>query len=447
MQSNLDKLEHNRVLLELEADPKEVADAFNQAYKKVVKQINVPGFRKGKTPRLILEKQYGKEVLYQDAMEILISRGYYEALVEHKLEPVDNPKIDFEDGIEEGKPFKFKAEVEVLPEIKLGQYKGISVEKDTPVVTEEEVDKEIKALQDRHAELVSAEKTVVENGDFAVIDFEGYLEGEPFPGGAAQGYTIEVGAGSFIPGFEAGLLGMALEEEKEIKATFPEEYHQPDFAGKEAVFKVKLHEIKVKELPVLDDEFAKSLGNFETMAALKEDLRKRFLENKEKKAQRDFENAVIEKVVANSSVEVTETLINREVDRLIHNVEHDLEERGLKLEEYLKYSERTIDDLRQEFHPQAENRVKTDLVLSAIAKVEGIIVSEDEINERLDYLLQFYPPATKEAMMKEKKANVIAGINSSLEREKTIKLLVDSAQNGQPVKVEAEEKVEEVKEE
>lgn len=440
MQTKLDKLENNRVLLEMEAEPKEVADAFHQAYRKVVKQLNVPGFRKGKTPRQVLERQFGKEVLSQDATEILISRGYYEALLEHKLEPVDHPEVDFPEAIEEGKPFKFQAQVEVLPEVKLGEYKSITAVKANPVATDEEVEEEIKSLQERHTELVSADKKVVEKGDFAVIDFEGYLNGEAFPGGAAQGYTLEVGSGSFIPGFEEGLFGMTLEEEREVKATFPEDYPQTDLAGKEAVFKVKLHEIKVKEFPVLDDDFAKSLGNYETMEDLKANLKKKKQEDKEQQAAKEFENTVVEKVTENSSVELTDTLINRELDYIIHNMEHDLEHRGLKFEDYLQYSEKTIEDLRQELRPQAEHRVKTDLVLSTIAKIEGIMVSEDEIEERMESLLQFYPPATKEKMMKDKKTDVVDGIRSSLEREKTIKLLVDSVQ-----KTETEEKGEEVK--
>ncbi len=446
MQSNLDKLENNRVLLKMEADPKEVAEAFNQAYKKIVNKINVPGFRKGKVPRFMLEKQFGKEVLYQDAIEILVSQGYYEALNKHKLEPVDNPKIDFEDEIEDGKAFTFQAEVEVLPEVILGEYKGVTAVKDDPQITDEDVDQEIKSLQERHAELVGSDKKAVENGDFAIVDFDGYLDGKPFPGGAAQGYTVEIGAGGFIPGFEDGMIGMTPGEEKDINATFPEEYHQPDLAGKEVVFKVKLHEIKVKELPILDDEFAQSLGRFETMEELKSDIEKQLQEYKEQEAKKAFEDAVVKKVVDNSNVELTDTLINRELEHSIHNLEHDFEERGLKLEEYLNSTNQTMEDLKEEFRPQVEEKVKTDLVLSTIVKIEGITVSEEEINKRLEYLLQYYPPATKEQMYNP---NLIAGIKASLEKEKAIQFLVDSAkpEGEASEKIKDEEKVEEVKEE
>lgn len=446
MQSNLNKLENNRVLLEMEADPQEVTEAFNQAYKKIVNKINVPGFRKGKVPRFMLEKQFGKEILYQDAIEILVSQGYYEALIKHKLDPVDNPKIDFEDEIEDGKAFKFTAEVEVLPEVTLGEYKGLTVEKDNPKVTDEDVDNELKLLQERHAELVGSDKKIVENGDFAIIDFDGYLDGKPFPGGTAQGYTVEIGAGGFIPGFEEGMIGMAPGEEKDVEVAFPEDYHQPDLAGKDVVFKIKLHEIKVKELPVLDDEFAKSLGRFESIEEYKEDIKKQIQEYKEQEANKAFENALVKKVVENSSLELTDTLIKRELERSIHNIEHDFAGRGLKLEEYLDSTNQSMEELQEELRPRVEENLKTDLVLSAIVEREGITVSEEEINKRLEYILQYYPSTNKEEMQNP---SVIAGINASLEKEKAIKFLVDSTKpEGETAEIiKDEEKVEEVKEE
>ena len=449
MQSTLEQLENNRVLLKLEADPQEVADAFDQAYKKVVQRVSVPGFRKGKVPRFILEKQFGKEVLYQDAVEILVSKIYYQAIQEHKLEPVENPKIDFEDQIEEDKPVKFQAEVEVLPEVKLGAYKEFDLRKEQPVVTDEEVEAELKALQERHAELVAAEKTALEKGDFALIDFEGYLNEKAFPGGAAQGYTIEVGAGRFIPGFEDGLIGMAPGEERALNLTFPEDYHQQDLAGQEVVFKVKLHEIKRKERPDLDDEFAKEHGDFATLDDLKAHLRKRIQAHKEQEANRKFEDEVIKQVVAGITVPLTDTLINRELEHMIHHMEHDLEARGLKLEEYLTHTEQTMEELRAQLRPQAEERVKTDLVLTAVAQAEGITVTEDELKDRVGYLLQFYPPEVRKDILKGKNPGFIEGVRSSLEREKTIDLLVGFAAPEQETAtaVKEDEREEEVKEE
>lgn len=451
MQSTIEQLENNRVLLKLEADPQEVADAFDQAYKKVVQRVSVPGFRKGKVPRFILEKQFGKEVLYQDAVEILVTKSYYEAILQHKLEPIENPKIDFEDQIEEGKPFKFQAEVEVLPEVKLGAYKELNVKKEQPVVTDDEVEQELKALQERHAELVATEKQTLEKGDFAVIDFEGYLNEKAFPGGAAQGYTIEVGSGRLIPGFEEGLIGMAPGEERNLNLTFPEDYHQQELVGREVVFKVKLHEIKRKELPALDDEFAKEHGDFATLDDFKAHLRKRIQEYKEEAANRKFEEEVIKQVVAGSTVPLTDTLINRELEHLIHHMEHDLEARGLKLEEYLTRTEQTMEQLRDQLRPQAEERVKTDLVLTAVAQAEGITVSEDELKDRVGYLLQFYPPEFRKDILKGKNPSFIENVRSSLEREKTIKLLVGFAAPEQEavtaVKDDEDEREEEVKEE
>lgn len=447
MQSNLEQLENNRVLLKIEADPKEVATAFTEAYKKVVKQVSVPGFRKGKTPRFILEQQFGKEVLHQDAVELLVTRGYYQALLEHKLEPVDHPQIDFEGEIEEGKTFNFQAEVEVLPEVELGTYKKIKAPKEKGVVTDEEVEAELKTLQERHAELVAVDKKTLEKGDFAVIDFEGYLDEKAFPGGAAQGYTIEVGADHFIPGFEEGLIGMALDEERDLPLTFPADYHQQDLAGKEVVFKVKLHEIKNKELPALDDEFAQALGEHETLEALKTAQRKRLQDQKEKAADRQFEEEVLKQVIENSKVQLTETLVNRELEHLIHRLEHDLKARGLELEEYLKYTEHTMEQMQDQLRPEAEARVKMDLVLGAITKAEGISVPEDELKERIDHLVQFYPPATKEEILQGKNRDFIEGVRSSLEREKTVKLIVDSAipEETSSARSEAEKKEEEVK--
>lgn len=427
MQSNYEQLENNRVLLKVEAAAEEVANAFTEAYKKVVKQVSVPGFRKGKTPRVILEQQFGKDVLHQDAVEILVTRGYFQAVLEHKLEPVDQPQIDFEGEIEEGKPFNFQAEVEVLPEVELGAYQNIKAPKELTVVTDEDVEAELKTLQERHAELVAVDKEALEKGDFAVIDFEGYLNEKAFPGGAAQGYTIEVGAGRFIPGFEEGLIGMALNEERDLPLTFPVEYQQQDLAGQAVVFKVKLHEIKAKELPALDDEFVKALGEHETLEAFKTAERKRLQDNKEKEADRNFEAEVIKQVVENSRVQLTDTLVNRELEQIIHRLEHDLETRGLKLEEYLKYTEHTMEQMQDELRPEAEVRVKTDLVLGAIAKAEGISVTEDELKERVAYLIQFYAPAVQEEILQGKNPDFIEGVRSSLEREKTVKLIVDSA--------------------
>lgn len=446
MQATLEKRENNLVSLEFTAEPKEVQEALSLAYQKVVKKVSIPGFRKGKVPRRVLESHFGKEVLFEDAMEILVSRGYREALIEHGLEPIDNPKLEIVQAIEEDKPFVFKARVQVLPEVKLGNYKGLKVEKKVARITEEDVEKELKALQERHAELVVVEKDSLEKGDFAVIDFEGYVDGQAFPGGAAQGYTIEVGAGRFIPGLEDGLIGMKPGTEKEIKVTFPEDYHNKDLAGKEAVFKVKLQEIKNKELPVLDDEFAKSLGHGETLPELKEDIKKHLQEYVDQEAERDFQRQVVEKVVAESVVEIPEILINRELDHLVHDVEHDLSHRGLKLEQYLETTNQTEESLRNELRPRAEKGVKIDLVLTSIAKAEGIEATEEEINNEIEKSLVYYPEnRRKEIRKRMENPNVREGMKQSLVKKKVVDFLVKV---NEPVLVEdGQEEVDKVVEE
>ncbi|HEX3048068.1 MAG TPA: trigger factor, partial [Bacillota bacterium] len=260
MQFNLEKLDKNFVALTVTVSPEEVEKSLAESYKVVVNKINLPGFRKGHIPRLILEKQFGKEILYEDAVKILAQDGYLGGIKEYDLEPIAQPKFETVNQFEEGSSFIFKMEIEVLPEVKLGQYKGLAVERVQVKVTDEEIQQKLKELQERHAELTLSDRTQLATGDFAVIDFEGYVGGQAFQGGAAQSYTLEIGSGNFIPGFEEQMIGMETGTERDITVTFPEDYNSQDLAGKEAVFKVKLKEIKVKEIPALDDEFAKSLG-------------------------------------------------------------------------------------------------------------------------------------------------------------------------------------------
>lgn len=426
MQSTIEKHEHNLVSLELTAQPEEVEEALSQAYKKVVKKVSLPGFRKGRVPRGILESHFGKEVLYEEAIEILVSRGYYEAVREHQLEPVDEPKLEVTQGFEDQKPFIFKFEIEVLPEVKLGEYKGLGIKKEVVETTDEDVEKEIHSLQERHAELVVVEKESLEGGDFAVIDFEGYIDGTAFPGGVAQGYTLEIGSNSFIPGFEDGLIGMAPGSEKEVAATFPEDYYNKDLAGKEAVFRVKLHEIKNKELPAVDDEFAKSLRLGETVEELRENIRESLHEYTSQAAQREFEGQVIEKVVEGCTVEISETLIKKEQERLTRDFEHDLSHRGLKLEQYLEAVNQTQEQFLEGLRPEAEMRVKTNLVLSSIAKTEGIQATEGEINEQVERTLQYYPENEREKLRQRmNSASVREGISNSLMMEKTVRFLAE----------------------
>lgn len=390
MQFNLEKLDKNFVALEVTFNEEEVEEALAEGYKRVVKKVNIPGFRKGHVPRAILEKQFGKEVLYEDAIDIILPKGYLKALEEYKLEPIDQPKLDVNEAFEAGKPFVFKATVEVLPEVKLGQYKGLEIEKPKVEIKDEQVAERLASLQERHAELVLSDKKNLEKGDFAVIDFEGYIDDQPFSGGAAQAFSLEIGSGSFIPGFEEQLIGMEVGTDKDIKVTFPEDYPREDLAGKEAAFKVSLKEIKVKEIPAADDEFAKSVGNFETIEDLKADLREKMVEWATQDAESSFAQAAVNKAVENAEFETPETLVKREMDDLLHRFEHNLAYQGLTLEKYLDYVKKTKEEVLDDFRPEAVKRIKTDLVLSNIAKSENLEVTEEELNEKLQELAERY---------------------------------------------------------
>ena len=390
MQFNMEKLDKNFVALEVTVNAEEVEEALAESYKRVVKKVNIPGFRKGHVPRSILEKQFGKEVLYEDAIDIILPKGYLKALEEYQLEPIDQPKLEVKEAFEAGKPFTFKATVEVLPEVKLGQYKGLKIEKPKVEIKDEQVAERLASLQERHAELVLSDKKNLEKGDFAVIDFEGYIDGQPFTGGAAQAYSLEIGSGSFIPGFEEQLIGMEVGTDKNIKVTFPNDYPREDLAGKEATFKVSLKEIKVKEIPAADDEFAKSVGNFETIDDLKADLREKMLEWAKQESEASFTQAAINQAVENAEFETPETLVKREMEDLLHRFEHNLAYQGLTLDKYLDYVKKSREEVLEDFRPEALKRVKTDLILSNIARAENLEVTEEELNEKLQELAERY---------------------------------------------------------
>jgi len=420
MQFNLEKLEQNFVMVEVTVEPKEIEDALAESYKIVVNKVNLPGFRKGHIPRQILEAQCGKTVLYEDALDIIVSKGYYKAVEQFGLEPIDQPKLDINEPFEEGKTFIFKAKIEVLPEVKLGQYKGLEVEKVKATVTESEIEERLKSLQERHAELVVSDKKQIEKGDFSVIDFEGYVDGKAFAGGAAQGYSLEIGSGSFIPGFEEQLIGMSLETSKDIKVTFPEDYPNKELTGKEATFKVTLHEIKVKEIPIIDDEFAKSVGNFETVDQLKNDLREKILAMNERETETNYSDAVINAAVEKATVELPETMIKQEMEDLLHRFEHNLAYQGLTLEKYLDYTQKTSEQVKEDFRPEAIKRVKTDLILNSVAKEEKIEVSDAEVDQKMQELAAMYEQKNPEKLKKDLEKNGrLAGVKQAILLEKT----------------------------
>ncbi|ASS98661.1 trigger factor [Geobacillus thermocatenulatus] len=417
-----EKLEGNEGVLTVEVDAEKVNKGLDAAFKKVVKNITLPGFRKGKVPRVLFEKRFGVEALYQDALDILLPEAYAKAVEEAGIEPVSMPEIDIEQ-MEKGKSLIFKAKVTVKPEVKLGQYKGLEVEKMDATVTDEDVENELKRLQENYAELVVKEDGTVENGDTVVIDFEGFVDGEPFEGGKAENYSLEIGSGTFIPGFEEQLVGMKAGEEKEIQVTFPEEYHAEQLAGKPATFKVKVHEVKAKQLPALDDEFAKDVDEeVETLDELKAKIRARLEEAKKNEAETALRNAVIEKAAANAEMDIPEVMIKNETDRMLREFDQRLQMQGLNLQLYYQFSGQDEASLREQMKEDAEKRVRAALTLEAIAKAENIEVTDEEVNKELEKMAEAYKLSVDK--LKELLGS-LDGVKEDLKWRKTVDFLVE----------------------
>ncbi|MEE4560255.1 trigger factor [Bacillus velezensis] len=385
-----EKQEGNEGVLTVEVDADTFKTALDDAFKKVVKQVSIPGFRKGKVPRGLFEQRFGVEALYQDALDILLPVEYPKAVEEAGIEPVDRPEIDVE-KIEKGESLIFTAKVTVKPEVKLGDYKGLGIEKDDTAVTDEDVQNELKALQERQAELVVKEEGAVENGDTVVLDFEGFVDGEAFEGGKAENYSLEVGSGSFIPGFEEQLTGLEAGAEKDVEVTFPEEYHAEELAGKPAVFKVKIHEIKAKELPELNDEFAKDIDEeVETLAELTEKTKKRLEEAKENEADAKLREELVLKASENAEADVPQAMIDTELDRMLKEFEQRLQMQGMNLELYTQFSGQDENALKEQMKEDAAKRVKSNLTLEAIAQAENLEVTGEEVEAELTKMAEAY---------------------------------------------------------
>ncbi|MCY9037614.1 trigger factor [Bacillus inaquosorum] len=385
-----EKQEGNEGVLTVEVDAETFKTALDDAFKKVVKQVSIPGFRKGKIPRGLFEQRFGVEALYQDALDILLPVEYPKAVEEAGIEPVDRPEIDVE-KIEKGESLIFTAKVTVKPEVKLGDYKGLGIEKDDTAVTDEDVQNELKALQERQAELVVKEEGAVEEGNTVVLDFEGFVDGDAFEGGKAENYSLEVGSGSFIPGFEDQLVGLEAGAEKDVEVTFPEEYHAEELAGKPAVFKVKIHEIKAKELPELDDEFAKDIDEeVETLAELTEKTKKRLEEAKENEADAKLREELVLKASENAEIDVPQAMVDTELDRMLKEFEQRLQMQGMNLELYTQFSGQDEAALKEQMKEDAEKRVKSNLTLEAIAKAENLEVSDEEVDAELSKMAEAY---------------------------------------------------------
>ncbi|RNB54359.1 trigger factor [Brevibacillus gelatini] len=389
MTAKWEKVENNQGVLTVEVDAAQVDAALDQAFKKVVKKVQVPGFRKGKVPRKMFESRFGVESLYQDALDILLPTAYGQAVRETGIEPVDRPEVDVEQ-MEKGKNLIFKATVTVKPEVKLGEYKGLEVEEKDFTVTDESVDAELKRMQERHAELVTVEEGTAQNGDIVVIDFEGFQDGVAFEGGKAEDYSLELGSGTFIAGFEEQLVGLAIGEEKEINVTFPEEYHSPNLAGKEAVFKVKLNSLKRKNLPALDDEFAKDVSEFDTLEELKADTKKKLEEKAAQEKEQYVREQLVLKAAENAEIDLPAVMVEHELDQMVNEFGQRLQFQGMTLDLYYQFSGMDESQLRDQLRADATSRVRTSLTLEAISKAEKIEATEEDVTEELNKLAGVY---------------------------------------------------------
>lgn len=381
--------EKNMVKLVIEASAEEFEAGLNAAYNKNKNKISVPGFRKGKAPRKMIEQLYGSQIFFEDAANEIIPDAYADAAKESGLDIVSQPKVSIEQ-LEAGKPFIFAAEVAVRPEVELGEYKGVEVTKADAEVTDADVEEELKKVQDQNSRTVSVEDRAVKDGDMAVIDFEGFIDGEAFDGGKGENYPLTIGSHSFIDTFEEQMIGMNIGEEKELNVTFPEDYHAENLKGKPATFKVTVKEIKEKQLPELDDDFAQDVSDFDTLAEYKDDLKKKIAERKESEAKAKKESEAIEKVVEAAKMDIPQAMIDTQVNRMLEDFAMRLQQQGLSVEQYFQYTGMTADKIMEEMKPEAVKRIKNSLVLEAVAKAENIEVSEEEFEAELQKMADMY---------------------------------------------------------
>ncbi|MBC8591509.1 trigger factor [Wansuia hejianensis] len=425
MKAVFEKKEGNKVSFSFEIGSDEFKKAEQQAYLKNRGRFNIPGFRKGKVPKKIIELNYGEGIFYEDAINLLLPEAYGKAIEELELEPVDTPEVDIEE-IEKDSPIVVKIKVDVKPEVKLGDYKSIELEKIEYNVTDEMIESELKSLQDANARLIDGNDRQVKQGDLLTIDFEGYVDGEQFPGGTAEGHKLEIGSNTFIPGFEEQLVGKSKDEEVEVNVKFPEEYHEESLAGKDAMFKVTIHDIKEKELPELDDELAKDISEFDTLEELKNDIKERL--EKELKTQETIEkeNRVIEKVIEISEVDIPEGMIESQIDDEIKQFDYRLRTQGLEFETYLELMGSDIDAIRDQFRPAATQRVNADLVLEAISKAENIEVTDEDIDEELGKLAEQYNAEDKDGFISDMKKGDLGFLKAGIANSKVIELLIEN---------------------
>ena len=428
MSLQVEKLEHNMAKLTVEVAAEDVEKALQAAYLKQRKQINIPGFRKGKVPRQMIEKMYGPEVFYDEAANNMIPDAYAKAYDESELDIVSQPKIEVVQ-MEKGKPFIFTAEVATKPEVTLGDYKGLKVDKVSTRVTQKEADEEIEKERERNARTIEVTDRAVQDKDEVTLDFEGFVDGVAFEGGKGEDYPLTIGSGSFIPGFEEQLIGAEIDKEVEVNVTFPKEYHSEELAGKDATFKCTVHTIKAKELPELDDEFASEVSECETMDAYRAEVKKNIKERKERTGKEKKENQAVDQAIENAQMDIPEAMIEFQVRQMADDFARRIQQQGLTVEQYFQFTGMTAEKMMEEMRPQAEKSIKTRLVLEAIVKAENIEVSDERVEEELTKMAEAYQMEVeklKEFMGENEKKQ----IKEDLAVQEAITLLVNESVEG-----------------
>ena len=425
MNCKLEKTENaNEVKFEITVEAAKFEDAMKKVYFKSAKYFNIPGFRKGKAPMQIVEKYYGPEIFYEDAFNEIAQEALEEAVEENKLDVVSRPEVDVKQ-MEKGKDLIFTVVMQTKPEAEVSKYKGIEIKKVEYNVTDEDIEHELHHMQEHNSRLISVEDRAVESGDTTTIDFEGSVDGVPFEGGKAENYDLEIGSNTFIPGFEDQIIGMKIDEEKDVKVKFPEEYFSKELAGKDAVFKVKLHEIKKKELPELDDEFAKDVSEFDTLKELKADIKAKQEKQNEEKAKYETQDAVIKALCEKTKVEIPSGMVEMEVENMLKDFEQRLAYQGLNLEQYFKMMGKTEEEVKKEYEPQAIEGIKSRLALEAVIKAEKIEATDKEVEDKMKEMAKNYGKENDEEFLKNE--NVRNYIKQGLESEKAIDFLVKNA--------------------
>ncbi|MGL5440635.1 MAG: trigger factor [Filifactoraceae bacterium] len=418
------KKESNLVSLKMVIVADEFEKYCRKAYNKNKGQFNIQGFRKGKAPRHLIEKMYGEGVFFEEAINLAFPSYFESAVKELELDVIDRPSIDVED-IEKGKDLVLTVEVAVKPDVALGQYKGLSAEKQCVEVSDDEIDKELAKKQEAGSRLISITDRGVQEKDTVILDFEGFVDGEAFSGGKAERYSLVIGSNTFIPGFEEQLIGTSIHEEKDVKVTFPTDYNSDELKGKEAIFKCMIHEIKFKELPNLDDEFAKDISEHETLDELKKEIKEKLLASKELNSENAYKNELIKTAVENASVDIPDIMVENQTDRMVQEFDSSIQQQGLDLNTYLQYTGSSLEDLKLQMKEDAYSRVKTSLVVESIAKIENIVVTESDLNEEYEKMAKVY------GMEIDKVKELLGGVDSeyltdSIKSRKAIDLIINS---------------------